>query len=324
MVLPITPATKIHASGLFTMPEEIYHADPCPTPALSSTLAKLVIERSLRHARLACPRYADDRDQDEDEAVADAKTENAKIFGSVVHALALGKGAPIIVLPFGDFKTKAAREERAALLLQGKLPILEHKHRQAVKMAAIARLAFQDHLGVPVEQALVEVTIASVENTGTPAAPRFGWRRGRLDIAAPNLRTIIDYKSTKASAEPEAATRTLYSFGYHFQEAHYTRILDAIDPAGAGKRRFLFAFQETDPPHAMSLLETDPAAKEMAAREVAKAAVKWDRAVEFDQWPGYPGNVHIAQIPPWLLSKFNMAEFIERSMSDKIFEDAPE
>ena len=43
-------------TGWHELSDEVYHADPCPSPSLSSSIANLVIDKSLMHAWRAHPR----------------------------------------------------------------------------------------------------------------------------------------------------------------------------------------------------------------------------------------------------------------------------
>ena len=47
---------RISEPGVYSLPDDAYHADPCPGPSLSSSVAKLMLDRSPLHAWHAHPR----------------------------------------------------------------------------------------------------------------------------------------------------------------------------------------------------------------------------------------------------------------------------
>ena len=51
----------IGKAGIYTLSAEAYHADPCPEPSLSASIANVLLQRSPAHARIQHP-IADLRD----------------------------------------------------------------------------------------------------------------------------------------------------------------------------------------------------------------------------------------------------------------------
>ena len=120
--------------GVYDIPAEIYHADPCPEPSLSSSVATALIDRSPRHAWQAHPRlnpvHEPDNRQDFD-------------LGKAAHALLLEGRDVAEIVDAADYRTKAAREARDAAYAAGKTPLLAHQWQdvEAMIKAAIAQLA---------------------------------------------------------------------------------------------------------------------------------------------------------------------------------------
>ena len=82
-----------------------YYADPAPTPSLTQSLAKIIIERSPLHAWHAHPRLNPDFERD-DPTKYDV--------GNIAHALMLGRGKDLVVLEtFDDWRTNDAKKRRA-------------------------------------------------------------------------------------------------------------------------------------------------------------------------------------------------------------------
>jgi len=46
-----------HAQGIFEYTADVYHADPCPKPSLSASIAHILCSQSPAHARArpSCP-----------------------------------------------------------------------------------------------------------------------------------------------------------------------------------------------------------------------------------------------------------------------------
>ena len=283
---------KVDGPGLYLgTPEADYHADPCPEPSLSSHVGKLALNKSLFHAKAAHPRLTPPpEDIDEEEA---PKTNYARDIGSAAHSLAFGIGAEVEEIKVKAFTTRESRILRDEARIAGKIPLKSAHYRIAQDMANIARPVILDLL----KGSLVAEAMLTWQERGL-------WRRGLIDRMSADALTIIDYKTTSASAEPTEASTALYANDYQFQEAFYRRGLDILHPEGAGRRRFWFFYQEQEPPHAFSLIETDEAGRTMGEEQVSAACALWDRAMRSGHWPGYPAGPFTASPKPWLLSRW--------------------
>jgi hypothetical protein len=117
---------------------EAYHADPAPQPSLSSSIAKVMLDQSPRHAFALHPRLTEQPEAD--------KSSRDMELGSAVHAAILGKGQPVHVIDADTYQTKAAKEAREYAYANGMIPLLRDDH---ARMAAIAT-AFNDQIMVEV------------------------------------------------------------------------------------------------------------------------------------------------------------------------------
>ncbi|MBB2961877.1 hypothetical protein [Methylobacterium sp. R2-1] len=91
------PAILDHGEGpvpgpcLDRMPAALYHADLCPEPSLSSSVGKLIVGRSPKHARAAHPwlgALPDEGDSTRPKEVGDAEAlhrDRADLFAEAVH-----------------------------------------------------------------------------------------------------------------------------------------------------------------------------------------------------------------------------------------------
>lgn len=103
---------------------------------------------------------------------------------------------------------------------------------------------------------------------------------------------IYDLKTTDDASE-RAALRTILSYGYHLQAAHYIRL------AGANRtdiRGFRLIMVEKDAPHEGAVYEISGELLDLGNREVDRAYSLFDRCTRDNTWPGYsetPGNVTV-------------------------------
>ena len=100
---------EVHASE--------YHADPCPEPSLSSSVARVLIERSPAHARLMHPRLNKDHKPQ--------STTTAMQIGSAVHSVVLDNTWSFIEwVDAANWRTKAARAAKSEAEADGRIPLL--------------------------------------------------------------------------------------------------------------------------------------------------------------------------------------------------------
>jgi hypothetical protein len=283
-----------------------YFADPCPVPSFTQSLAKVLIEQSPLHAYQARPRLAlQTADEDEGEAY-----DKAKAIGNAAHAVMLDRGKTLAIGDFGNWRTGAAKAFRAAAFEDGKEPILRKHYNTAGEMVETAL----DQLGrIPgCENAFAngdaEVVIASCE--------RGFWLRSMIDWITPDLREVWDYKTSGKSASPYATGRLMSEAGWHIQAAMHERILDAIDPKNAGRRKFYYVAQENEPPYALTVNEIVEAAMTIGRKQVAYAIRMWSYCLTKDVWPAYPPRIIRPELPGWAENAWLGRELSEASEND--------
>lgn len=280
--------------GIFTISAEEYHADPCPAPSLSSSIAKMIIHDSPAHARLHHPRL-----------VEQPIVENGTHFdiGSVTHALLLEEKleAEIIVAP--DWRTNVAKNARAVARSRGRIPLLA-KHYTAVKAMLVAlREQLKDHRAKSMfTDGKAEQTLIWREDDT--------WCRARLDWLHDSFKYVDDYKTTSATANPEVISRTVFNNGWDIQAAFYLRGLKKLTGKDA---EFRFCVQETFPPYALSVIGLNPDTLLIGHKKVEYAIETWARCLAEDNWPGYPRDICYAMLPVW-----EEARWIEKELSTKL------
>lgn len=283
----------IDKPGIYTLPAEVYHADPCPEPSLSGSVAIPLVHRSPRHAWWAHPRLNKEAEQQESTRMD---------LGTVAHALLLGAGGEVQVIDAENYTTKAAREARDAAREAGKTPVLAGAYGQAQKMASAAHI-FLDNAVIGWKDGAPEQALIWQEGDA--------WCRGMVDWLKNDRRTVIDYKTTGTSARPDDVERHLFDMNYHLKAAFYERGLNVLDPDGAGRREFLFLFQETDAPYACSIVTLSEGAMMIGRKQATYAIRRWQQCMRSGVWPSYGLAWHTASPPPWIEQRW-----MAREMSD--------
>lgn len=267
--------------GIHAMSAESYHADPCERPSLSASMAHILCTSSPAHAWVAHPKLNPAFERQDD-----AKYD----VGTVAHALLLQGEDVAVVVDAPDWRTNAAKEERNAARAAGQIPLLA-KHWDEVRAMVAATRQQLDKIdtapalfadGKP-EQTLVW------EDDGVMC-------RARIDWLHDDLSAIDDYKSTKASANPEMWSRTLFGIGADVQAPFYLRGLKALRGANP---EFRYVVQETYPPYALSVVSLSPDVLALADAKVDYALATWRTCLADDTWPAYPTRVCWAELPPW-------------------------
>jgi hypothetical protein len=263
---------------------EAYHQ----RDGLSASIATTLITRSPLHAWQQHPRFG---------GRGKAPT-RAMDIGTVAHELVLGKGKGFEVLPFDDYRTKAAQSARDAARAAGRTPILAEEFDAAQALAERLRhqLAERGILLDGASEVAFEWTEAS--ESGPVLC------RGMADHlrAAGTRATIIDLKFCE-SAAPPSVERSAENFGYAIQAAAYTRALAAWRPALAGRVEFLFVFAEKEPPHAVNVCAPSGAFREIGERRWLRAVETWGRCLKAQHWPSYGDTVNQLHPPAWALAR---------------------
>ena len=101
---------------------------------------------------------------------------------------------------------------------------------------------------------------------------------------------LVDIKTTKDVRE-KAFQRTVLSFGYHIQAAHYM--------AMTGATEFVFIAVETDPPYAVQVYWLDNNWIEEGMRLRDRAIQIFEECSMVDAWGGYETKLKKLSMPMW-------------------------
>jgi len=279
---PAKPRRRITEPGIYELSEEDYHADCCPEPSLSASIAKKLVGQSPAHARHAHPRLN-----------PGFASEEKEIFdrGTVAHALLLQGIEAAVVLDFDDWRTKDAKANRDAVRADGKIPILRKYWDAIIEMVDRCREQLAQH-----KEASDAFTEGKPEQTLIWREDNGVWCRAKLDWLNDDRRKIFDYKSTGRNAGPDDIQRIVFSDGWDVQESFYrrgVRRLTGIDPA------FQFVVQESTEPYAASVIGFGPDIQWLGDEKVDLAIKQWGRCLKAGVWPGYPDRVCYPMLPKW-------------------------
>lgn len=265
--------------------DETYHGPGlCPEPALSSSLIKVLIGQSPRHAWTASADLNPQHVSDESERFD---------LGRAAHALLLEGEDRMVVVDAKDWRTKAAQEARDAARAAGKMPVLPHQRDDIYAMAQEAS-----------RSVILCAEVSDMLSTGKPEQTliwREGqtWCRARPDWMATGL--LCDYKTTD-NASPDVWSRNkLVEMGYDIQAAWYLRGLKALTGKDAD---FVFLVQEIEPPYECSLVGVSAAMLELGRRKVDMGLALWEQCMRNGQWPGYPHAICWAEPQAWHETRF--------------------
>src|SRR6266403_3199123 len=124
------------------MDSATYFSDPAPSPSLSQSIAKIILDNSPLHAKLEHPKLCPPVTGDDD---LDEKYVKAQAIGNAAHKILLGRGKEIDVLDFNDFRTKEAKLARDLAEKAGRVVILEKHMTNAEQMVAAALSQIERH-----------------------------------------------------------------------------------------------------------------------------------------------------------------------------------
>lgn len=282
----MTLLTGIHRN----IPSADYFADPCPEPSLTQSIAKIILEKSPAHARLAHPRlnlHWEPRDQTKYD------------IGHIAHRMILGRGRELqIIEGFDDWRKKDAQAARLDAADHGKLGVLERDYDTGAEMMEVAmrqlkERGYQNDWFIDANPNVGEVVVIA-------RTPMMIWLRAMIDWL-PWVTRIWDYKSTGTSAAPSEVWRRMVNDGWCIQAAFHERILNMLDPSNAGRREHRFIVQENYAPYALTVVRLTEAHMTIGRAQVARAEAIWAECMTSGKWPAYPTDELSPEYPAWAM-----------------------
>lgn len=264
--------SALTAGTYYGVPAAEYHK----IEALSASGAKLLL-RSPAHylASKANPREP---------------TANMK-FGTLVHTLVLEPelvATEIAVSPKFDKRTTIGKQAAAEFEIraEGKMVIDEDLFAKAQRVADAVRAhpVVKDEL---LPDGNTEVTMLWNQH-GLPCKGRVDYMRGA---------TMMDVKTCQ-DASPDGFARSVATFSYHMQAAHYAAGFKEI--VGWDLDRFIFIAVESESPHGVGIYTLDARSLASGRKMIERAALAYHRAVSMaDTWKGYDEQIVELSVPSW-------------------------
>lgn len=304
----------ISKPGIYDIPEEIYHADPCVIPSLSSSGSKIILKKSPRHFLY--------------------ETENevkkpAFRFGSAAHINLLEPhrfGDEYYILPEGLSLGFAASKDLKESLDNDKdrLEDTKQKAKDALKSGKIL-LSFADGQKVdgmadgmlPHKNILQKFMAAPKEQSGFYFHKAFKiWCRVRFDWLPINDGSILaDYKTLapqSGAMNDQEIAKAMHNFGWFQSAAWY---IDAVIALGLHPNpRYLFVIQEKNPPYDVVIRELSETALTYGRILNAKAMDIFSKCLDSNHWPGYGVEPRLVELPEYAYIK------MERDCEDGVYE----
>ena len=259
-----------------------YLKDPAPSPSLTSSLVRDLLQTAPRKVWENCARLNHHY-----------RAQHKGIFdlGSAAHAQFVGEGAEIVVVDAADWRTKAAKEARAAAYAAGKTPIKIADMERVDAMTEAAQRQFGQH------QELRDILVERIRREAS-----IFWHEGgvtcrcRPDLYLDGPPTIIHYKTTGTNLNPYTLSKYAASLGWELIAAHYAagvKGLTGVEPCQ------YFAVQETSPPYLCLVAELDQAFLELGQQRRKRALDIWKWCLKENKWPGWPNGTTVLEAPPW-------------------------
>ena len=299
---------RITKSGIYHDVSEVdYHADPCPTPSLSSSIASILLRKSPMHAAAAHPKLLGHAEREESEALD---------LGTVAHAYLLSGMDKVYVIDavhpktgevVTDYRTAAAQEQRDAARAIGNVPILAHKMEEVERMARAIRAQLDrfEEKPTPLRDGTPEVVMCWQEDTPSGSL----WCRARVDWFNEQHCLLEDLKTTATSARHDDFIKHIYSRGMDVQAAFYMRAIKALINCVP---RWRWVVCENSAPFAVSVLSLGPAALAHADDKCQQAINTFAKCLKEGRWPGYPTRTAWCDPPAW-----EVAQWLEQSEGEE-------
>lgn len=278
--------------GVYDLPAEVYHADPCERPALSAGLAAKMLEATPLHAYAASPRLNPEFEPDE---------KTAFDIGSAAHELMTGKGRGIHVVDADDYKKKAAQEERDQARANGFTPLTRKQNEQVQRMVRLARVQMRAHgIGDPFEQGRNETTLIWQQDGVM--------NRIMIDCLDERNRVAYDLKTLAGVADADKWLRRSMDHGVDLRAAHY---LDGLKACFGGNWTYRFVLLEKDQPHCLSVAQLSENTLYMGRKKIRRARQMWGHCLATNTWPGFSAEIAVVEPPAFYESRWLERESYE-------------
>lgn len=290
LVPPTDPrAPSRLAPGLYPdLPAEVYHLKEIGVVnngAISEVL------RSPAHY-LAWLRAKESRDRE------------AFRLGSAAHARILEPerfACEFVVAP--DFGPLRKNDDAGVTTEQGKANKIRKAEWMAERAGATIIDSAADEATMGMVESIARHPLASAllarsksELTARWADPITGLPcKARADAFDETRMVVVDVKTT-ADASPDAFRRSIASYGYHRQAAHY---LSGFHVLTGERVRFAFVAVEKEPPFAVAVYMISAEFRKVGRRHVVTAMRTIAECCAAGEFPAYPEKIQTLSPPRW-------------------------
>lgn len=201
--------------------------------------------------------------------------------GTLVHRLVLGED----LLDIAVFEGKSLNSKAADVF------IAEHPGMVVVTQGELdeAQTIMDAQAGKPILDIFSET-----ENEIAIVGELEGVKvKAKADALYRKLGMIIDVKTC---ASIEMFKKNFFNYGYHIQEAWYTRLYSLLLPI----HDFVFWAVETSPPYDSMCFRVSPELHEHAVDKITAALATYHECVTKDIWRGYTDEIQEIGLPLWL------------------------
>lgn len=257
--------------GLYSgVPESVYHGD---RNSISSTQARRLLEVTPH-------RWKWEQDNPR-------PSSSAMEWGTALHTLVLGVGAPPVDTGFDMWNTKDAKAEVTRIRAEGGIP-LKPKEFDAVHTAA-ENLRTHPQAARLLASGEPELSAWAQDlDTGVMLRARFDW----LHWTGPGTAVICDVKKSSEPG-PDEFRWSVDSYGYHRQQPWYQHVAALLGIRTA----FVFLVVCSDPPYEPYVVELPERAVELGARDNARALAIYAKCLANDEWPTHDPRIHEIDLP---------------------------
>lgn len=261
----------VFEAGLYRgVPEDIYHAD---RGSISSTQARRLLEVTPH-------RWKHEQDNPR-------PSTSAMEWGTALHTLVLGVGAPPVDTGYEKWQTDKAKAKVAEIREAGGIP-LKPKEFESVRAAA-QRLHTQPEAARLLASGEPELSAwARDPQTGLMLRARFDW----MHWTAPGTAVICDVKKSNEPG-PDEFRWSVDSYRYYQQQPWYQRVAALLGIRTA----FVFLVVCSDPPYEPYVVELPPRAVELGERDNARALAIYAQCLADDEWPSHDTRIHEIDLP---------------------------
>lgn len=293
------------------MPEDVYHADPCPEPSLSSGMAQALIEKTEEEAMLENQRLNPDYEPRQSDAMD---------FGNIAHQMILLGEECFEVAPYDSWRKNDAKAAREDIKSRGLIALNESTKSivdDVLKMRDSLRRQLDDHRDFPglMADGAGEQSGFAKDSSGIWHRARFDW----LDEKFPDV--IVDYKTTGIGFE-QWEKGQLWAEGKYMQNPHYRNVLDLIRGKNAPPSKFIWVVQQVKKPYHVRVFEIDDGYMSMVEARYNLAKLKFAHCLKTGKWRGQPPHTYHSFPPPWVESRWEIDQLNQDALAEREKESA--